>query len=191
MSYRGVTELPLVHVGGDPYRLYVEVPQLGASLWFVDTGYATTTCDTQWVDGQGLERRRVLAWSQGEHGMLRLEKAVLPSFELGGHRIEGLRCAVRDLQATSSIQDPRIAGVLGTNLLRRFTVVLDMEEGVLRLHDPRELRVEEGDRMRLELGTGRARVRLEIGGETSWPILDTGATGTYLPAERLGLDFHS
>ena len=45
--------------------------------------------------------------------------------------------------------------------------------------------------MRLELGTGRARVRLEIGGETSWPILDTGATGTYLPAERLGLDFHS
>lgn len=191
MAYEGVTELPLVHVPQDSYRLYVELPGLDHSLWFVDTGYATTTCDTEWVEARGLRRRRVLAWSHGEHGYLRLEKAVLPSFELGGHRIERLACAVRDLQATSSIQDPRVAGVLGTNLLRRFTVVLDMEEGVLRLHDPKELRVEEGDRMRLELGTGRARVRLDLDDESTWPILDTGATGTYLPAERLGLDFHS
>jgi len=191
VEYQGVTELVLVHLVEDRERLYVELPDLDHSLWFVDTGYSSTTCDTQWVASQGYGLRPVLAWSRGEHGAVRLQKAVLPSFMLGGHRIERLSCAVRDLQATSSITDQRVAGVLGTNLLRRFTVVLDMEEGVLRLHDPEELRVEAGDRLRLEFGTGRPRVRLELDEQTLWPLLDTGATGTYLHAEKLGLDFRA
>jgi predicted aspartyl protease len=43
-------------------------------------------------------------------------------------------------------------------------------------------------RIRREQRVGiRALVPLEVGGSTIWPVLDTGASGTHLRAERLGL----
>jgi hypothetical protein len=183
-----VAEFPLVHVTGDQARLYVTVPGLDDSLWFLDTGYSDTTCDVDWVEGQGIPVRRALAWTRGGNGWARLQSARLPEFWLGEHLVGDLQCAVRDLQATSSIRDERVAGVLGTNLLRRFTVVLDTEDGVLRLHDPDELRVDEGIRFRSEFGSGRAKLPVDVGDERIWPLLDTGANGSRLPAEKLELE---
>ena len=184
VEYAAPAELPLVHVPADRRRLYVRVPGLDNSLWFVDTGYSQTTCDTDWIEEQGIASRRSLVFSRSGafSGWVPLRIARLPAFRLGDHYLDEMACPSRDLQATSSIKDERVAGVLGTNLFRRFTVVLDMESGVLRLHDPDELRVDDGVRMRLSLEGARAELPLEIGDKQRFPLFDTGATGTYVNA---------
>ncbi len=188
--------LPLVLVPGDPKRLYVRVEDdnLGERLFFVDTAFSRTTCDDQFVQDLGLEVRRTASRSRGELGTVRLGSAELPPFEIGGHRIEGMKCAVRDLDSTSSVTstaDQPVAGVLGANLLARFVVVIDLDAGTITLHDPATHGVEDGPgvvRLRRERWVGpRIRLPLTVDGAVTWPLLDTGATRTHLDARRLDL----
>lgn len=193
VSYGPPVELPLVQVAEDTQRLYVVVQtgSLGEQLWFFDTGYSHTTCDAQALAALGVDARPTLTRTRGELGSVRLERASLPDFALGGHQVQGLRCAVRDLPATSSIpsgEGYRVVGVLGANLLRQFTVEVDPGAGVLRLHPPGSVPLEDPFRLRREHLTGpRLRVPLTLDGERTWPVLDYGASGTYLDADRLGL----
>ncbi len=188
--------LPLERVPGDPKRLYVRVEDeaLGARLFFLDTAFSRTTCDDGFADDLGLEVRRTLARSRGELGTIRLGSIELPAFEIGGHRIEGMNCAVRDLDSTSSVASTAerpVAGVLGANLLARFVVVIDLDAETVTLLDPAEHGLEDGPgvvRLRRERWVGpRVRLPLEIDGRTRWPLLDTGATRTHLDARRLEL----
>jgi hypothetical protein len=188
--------LPMVDVPGDPLRLYVRVndPVLGDRVFFLDTAFSRTTCDDHLAQDLGLETERTLRRSYGELGSVRLERLDLPPFELGGHTIPDLHCAVRDLDTTSSVassEERPIAGVLGANLLGRFVVVIDPRERTVTLLDPERHGLEEGPgvvRLRLERGIGpRVRFPLWVDGREAWPLLDTGATRSHLDAERLGL----
>ena len=181
----GPAELPLVEHPEDKRRLYVEWE---GRTWFVDTGYAATTCDDDFIDALGLERRKTLTWSKGSGGYARLERARLPAFTLGEAEVGALRCAVRDLGSTSSIPDD-VAGVLGMNLLGRWVVEVDLEDEVLRLHDPAGWTAEGLD-VRRELGTWRLKVPVQSPESTRWALLDTGATGTWLKGSRLGLELN-
>lgn len=193
VRYGEAVGLPLVQVPEDTRRLYVVVQteSMGEQLWFFDTGYSHTTCDAATVEALGLPTRRSLARTRGELGSVRLEKARIPSFNLGGHEVRGLRCAVRDIPGTSSIpagESYNVAGVIGSNLLRRFVVEVDPSTGLLTLHDPSTYDFEPTFRARREWLVGpRLRVPVELDGARVWPVLDYGATGTYLDAERLGL----
>ncbi|MCB9793967.1 MAG: retropepsin-like domain-containing protein [Alphaproteobacteria bacterium] len=193
VEYGAVAELPLVQVAEDTRRLYVLVDTgaMGEQLWFLDTGYSHTTCDAQVMAQVGLETRPTLARTRGELGTVRLRKARLPDFRLGEHEVQGLRCAVRDLPATSSIPEVagyRVAGVIGSNLLRPFVLEVDPAAGVMRLYPSGSVEIEPGFEARREHLVGqRLRVPLVLDGEEHWPILDYGATGTYLDAGRAGL----
>ncbi|MFH1469015.1 MAG: retropepsin-like aspartic protease [Pseudomonadota bacterium] len=188
--------LPMVDMPGDPARLYVRIddPALGERIFFVDTGYSRTTCDDDFIAALGIEPAWTSARSRGELGSVRLQKAALPSFSLGGHRVEGLTCAVRDLATTSSVisaPGQPTAGVLGADLLGRFVVGIDPVAGILTLADPAQWPVEEGHGvvpLRLERRHGpRMRLPVLVDGQEIWPLLDTGATRTQLDAARLGL----
>lgn len=188
--------LPLVTVPADRTRLYVVTRDatLGERLFFLDTGYSLTTCDDDFVASLGLRSRPALAWSKGELGSVRLRKATLPDFDLGGHTIHSLPCAVRDLSSTSSIPstaDAPVAGVLGSNLLGRFRVEIDPGEGRLTLWDPRSPPPPPGagsTPMRRERRVGYRRVvELELDGKVARVVVDTGATSTWVDARRLDL----
>jgi len=187
--------LPLVTVPGDRGRMYAVVsdPVLGDRLFFLDTGYAVTTCDDDFIRGIGRRTRPVLAWAKGELGRVGMRKAVLPRLSLGGHVVHRLSCAVRDLGTTSSIPDvpeAPVAGVLGANLLFEFRVEIDPEKAVLRLWDPRSPTTtpETSARMRREHGVGWRRVvEVELDGEEAPFVLDTGDTAVHFDARRLDL----
>lgn len=188
--------LPVVDLPGDRSRLYVQVedPNLGSRLFFVDTAFSRTTCDDGLAADLGLEVQSTLRRSRGELGSVKLGRIVLPDFELGGHSIPGLACAVRDLDSTSSVTstpDRPVAGVLGADLLGRFVVVIDPVDRTMTLLDPSLHGLEDGPgvvRLRREHGVGpRIRLPITVDGRETWPLLDTGATRTHLDARRLDL----
>jgi predicted aspartyl protease len=195
LSYGYPEVLPLVQPSTDPRRWYVamETSSLGPVVWFVDTGYSYSTCDDDLIDALGLSPTgRVQV--RGELGEVEAQKVSLPAMTLGGHTVDGLVCIVRDLDATSSLSDPTevpIAGVIGMDVLRRFRLRFDPTLGTMTLLDPALaeplLAFDEGVQ-RLKRKGLRARVGLEVDGRRVWPILDTGASQTYLDGAQLGLE---
>jgi hypothetical protein len=188
--------LRLVHVPQDALRYYVEVvdPALGTVLFFLDTGYADTTCDRAFVTALGLPLRETVSRSLGELGSIRLDRADLPDFFLGGNLIHDLHCAVRDLEATSSIPfhpAAPIAGVLGENVLSAFVMEIDPSEGTLLLKGRAQAEapaLPAGARMLHVFPFGkRFLVPLDLDGRTSGFVLDTGSTVTWGDARHLGL----
>jgi hypothetical protein len=198
VAYGDPLALPLVQPSTDHRRWYVpmETASLGPVVWFVDTGYTWSTCDDGLIDALGLEPRgRVPV--HGEIGRAIAQKVEIPPMSLGGHEIERLRCQVRDLGTTSSLDDPRevpIAGVLGMDLLRQFRVVFDPHAGEMWLMPPDDqppLTAGEPGTVRMRRSGfrgNRALVRLQVGDRQVWQILDTGATNTYVDGRRLGLE---
>lgn len=188
----------IVQPSTDVRRWYLpmQTDALGPVLWFVDTGYTYTTCDDGLVEALGLETRgRVKV--RGEIGSVRATTAELPAFELAGHTVEGLGCQVRDLHTTSSLSDPievPIAGVIGMDLLQRFRVVFAPDRGLIELFDPGSVEpLPRSDpsvvRLRRSGAGNRARLQLDTeGARRAWPIVDTGATNTYVDGGRLGLE---
>jgi predicted aspartyl protease len=189
--------LPIVRTTVDP-RWYIPILVEGDGLWvfFVDTGYSYTTCDDGLIETLGLETRgRTVV--RGELGKLTTSKAKLPQITLGGHVLDGLVCQVRDMDRTSSIRDTDevpIAGVLGMDVLRPFVVRMDPEQGELHLLEPDRVPGVDADapgavRMRREKVFGiRTLVPIRVNDQVVWPVLDTGATGTHLNGERIGLE---
>jgi hypothetical protein len=188
--------LPLVHTDVDADRWYtlLTLPDGTERAWFVDTGYGRTTCDDDLIAALEIRahgRVRV----RGEGGRIHAQRARLPPFSIAGHRVDRLRCVVRDLPSTSSIEAPHaghVAGVLGSDLLRQFHVVIDPGTATLQLHHPDlpldpeapgtvALRREQGWSPRLEL-------RVDIDAHRAAMVLDTGATRTFLDGRRLGLE---
>lgn len=189
--------LPLVQPSTDERRWYVPVQSevAGDHLLFVDTGYSYTTCDDGFVAALGLPTKgRVRV--RGELGTLPTTKANLPPLRIGDHVVEGVTCQVRDLGSTSSLTDPDevpIAGVLGMDVLRRFAVAFDPAAGTLVLDAPERGPVgKEGEGvvpLKRELGIGiRVVLPVRFDADELWPVLDTGATDTYIDGLRLGLE---
>lgn len=194
----GEATLPLVHTRADPRRWYVvlQSEELGERLLYFDTGFGRTTCDDELAEELGL-RLRGRVRVRGEAGGLWARTAELPPFSLGPHQVHGLRCVVRDLDTTSSIKDTpevAVAGVLGADVLRDLYVVVEPDQGRVRLLDPNampplNLCAPDVVRLRRELAglTPRVRVPVDVEGEHAWLLLDTGASGTSVPGRRLGL----
>lgn len=192
--------LDLVHTDADARRWYVPIDGPGGLRpWFVDTGYAATTCDDDLVADLGLRPTGVV-YVRGEAGGLWARTVRLPAFQLGDHEVRGLWCVVRDLGATSSIDDPvavRVAGVLGSDVLRRFDVVFDPSTPAMTLSAPgtaprptdapgRLVRRDPAGGRRPALGV---HVKSRAGDERDLPVLfDTGASQSFLDAERFGWD---
>lgn len=191
VEYGATQPIPIVHPSRDVKRWYVVVQteSFGKQVFFLDTGYAITTCDDSFVQQHNIATRKLLRKVRGISGKAKATKAIVPSFQLGGHTIEKVVCTVRDLHSTSSIKDPRefpVAGVLGMDILRQFRVRIDPVEATLTLRNPDESeRLQPNIRLRREYGFGlRATTQLQVGGFPSWLIVDTGASITLLNGKK-------
>lgn len=194
VDYGAVAELPLLHVSSDPSRWYTPVATpAGTQVWFVDTGYARTTCDDGLAASLGLETHGHVR-VRGEAGTTHAQRARLPAVTLGGHTVEGLSCQVRDLGSTSSISDPSevaVGGVLGIDVLGRFLLEIDPGAGVMRLYDPGQRPGSAGGasvRLRREASLGtRMELPVTVDGAPLWMLLDTGADRTYVKGKAADL----
>ena len=148
-------------------RPYVRI---GGGLWLVDTGASRTTCDDSYVRGS---RVAPSPWrARGEAGIVGVGRAVLRDVDVGGWHFARLPCAVRDLDSTSSLP-PGAAGVLGSNVLRHFSVEFTDDDVTLST-----TRVE-GERLR-RWGV-RLVATLSVDGVDVPVVVDTGADHAYLP----------
>ncbi len=181
----GPAVLPLVTTSADRERAYVgvDVPGQGTWVFFFDTGYAWSACDDGLARALALDPRGRVR-TRGTLGAVRAPVAVLPDLWIGGHRVSGLHCTVRDLATTSSIRDPeevRVAGVLGSDVLARFGLVW-RPEGAVELHAPTEPLSLDGlstfDVRREHRPGRRPRIPLDVGDERVWAVIDTGSNGT-------------
>jgi len=197
VAYGDPEPLILLHPSSDGRRWYIPVESdtLGPQIFFVDTGYGSTACDDDLVEGLGLETRGTVR-VRGELGVLKATKTRLPDLRLGGHTLSKITCQVRDLGETSSIRDPRevpVAGVLGMDVFRQFRMIIEPETARIHLLDPSKAeRLDREDpsvvRLRREWFGQRTRVPLTLQRKTAWPLLDTGSTTTWIDGQRLGLE---
>jgi hypothetical protein len=80
------------------------------------------------------------------------------------------------------------------DVLRQFRVSIDPADGVMYLRRPgslpplRRTDPDVAPLRRAGLRGLRARIPIEVAGQRIWPILDTGATNTYLDGATLGLE---
>ena len=189
--------MPLVQPSTDRRRWYVPVQSEGAGehLWFVDTGYDVTNCDDDLIERLGLQTRGG-ARIRGELGTVKARKATLPPLNLGGHRVEGIKCQVRDLNSTSSVRDPPeipIGGVLGMDVLRHFRVVFDPATATLELdassnHAALALTEPGVSKLKRPWFAQRVRLALDVEGHRLWPVVDTGAARTYIDGRLARLE---
>ena len=182
VTHQGVGELPVIVNPDDPRRPYVQVVNgWGTTTWFLDTGYGATTCDDDFVEDIGVQSRASLTWQRGVGGSVRLRKSRLEDFQLGTSTVEGFACATRDLATTSSVPDG-VDGVLGSDVLAEYVVELDNGAGVLRLHPPGTPIEGATFPLRSEVFSPRIKAPLELDGEPTWILVDTGASSTWLRA---------
>jgi hypothetical protein len=194
VEYGTAKAMALTHPANDSKRWYIPALLADTSgMFFVDSGFAYTTCDDGLVETLGLKTRgRVLI--HGELGNLWATTARLPDLNIGGHRVKGLNCIVRDLNTTSSIRDTKEApiwGVVGIDVLRRFRVRFRRHH--LELLDPsgEPSLPRRGDgivALGREMGLGiRATVALKLATKNHRLLIDTGATRTYLDPRQARL----
>ncbi len=189
VSYGPEVALPLVHTSEDTRRIYIAADAHGDQVWFLDTGHPVTTCDAGLIEHLGLESfgRRAYAGIMGK-GIASL--ADLPTLELGEHRVEGVRCMVRDLTTTSSVIEPQevaVAGILGMDVLSHFRFGIDLTTGTLTLRPPAREDLDMNTPIRWSPLSRRMKVDTHIGPVSLKMIVDTGATDTLLDGEALGL----
>ena len=101
----------------------------------------------------------------------------LPTLWIGPHRVDGLRCAVRDLGTSSSVVDPPeidVFGVLGMDVWSHFAVEVTEDAWVVRPST--------GDGDHRLYGEGRvgrrARLEVDLDGVRRRLVLDTGSDTT-------------
>ena len=100
-----------------------------------------------------------------------VQNAVVQRLELGGLRIEDIPAGVANLRSWSVRVNPQsepVAGVIGLELLRRFTPTIDYHAGVLELRRPGQT---------YPAGADAQRVPFEIWGESELTVYGTIASG--------------
>jgi hypothetical protein len=153
--------VPLVRVRLNGHSVLMAL-DTGAGDLLVDQSFAKR-CGITPLAGQSL-----VFWNGGR---IAVKNAVVRRLELGDLRIEKAPCGILSLRKWSNLVNPleeQVAGVIGLNLLERFTPTLDYARGRLELR-PKEAGA----------GTvaGAARVPFEIWGESELMVYGSMAAG--------------
>ncbi len=159
-----------------------------ARRFLVDSGAAVTAVSR--------ELAAILKLATGEKldvagvgGGAAAEAALLPPFDLGSHRLTGVRGIVLDLGGLSEALSTRIDGVLGVSSFARFAVTWDFERGVLEIAESRDPQASSprGTRVPFTMAGGLVFVPVRVdGGAATDFVADTGAWRTFLSATLAG-----
>ena len=163
----GAPEAKLVWVRAWPVPL-LRVRLNGESVLFgIDTGASDLLLDPMWASRAKVEKpggQAVTFWCGSRFSV---ENAIVQRLELGGIRIERIPAGVFSLKKWSLDANPQgevVAGIIGLNLLRRFTPTIDWRRHVLEL---RPLADEP------KVAAGAARIPFEMWGESEMTVHGT------------------
>lgn len=140
-------------------------------LMAIDTGTGDLLVDQSFAKRCGitpLAGQSLVFWNGGR---IAVRNAVVPRIELGDLRVERAPCGILPLRKWSNLVnslDEQVAGVIGLNLLMRFTPTLDYARGRL------ELRPKAAGAGAI---AGAARVPFELWGESELMVYGSLAAG--------------
>jgi tetratricopeptide (TPR) repeat protein len=140
-SGRPIATVPLWRMTVDEPRVYVSLDLPGGieGLFLVDTGSDRTLVAPHTAETLGLERRGRVTL-EGLLGREELSTARASGWSIGGLALEPVEVAI-GLPGVGKIGGVvALDGLLGTDVLGRFTVEIDGHANLLRLYDPKRVR---------------------------------------------------
>jgi hypothetical protein len=154
IAFRRLTPAPLVSVKLNGQSVLMAV-DLGAGDLMLDD-FVARQCKVELLSASGQ-----VPWD----GLLvTARNAMVKRLDLGGVRIDAVPAAVLPLRRWGLAVDPegeRIAGVIGSNVLRRFSPVFDFRGGRLELHPAGQAPT---------VARGTPRIPFELWGETEMMV---------------------
>jgi predicted aspartyl protease len=117
--------------------LFVEARINGAdapSNFLLDTGAGLTCLSAETADAFGIKASAGMS-AAGAGGALSARAARLDSLTLGDLTVDDLEVMVVDIAYMGEMMDRQIDGILGYNLLNRFTTTIDITGGTLTFTD--------------------------------------------------------
>ena len=173
---------------GDHHFADVRFADGVARRFLVDSGAAVTAVSRELAATLKLATGEKLDVA-GVGGGAAAAAALLPPFDLGSHRLTGVRGIVLDLAGLSEALSTRIDGVLGVSSFARFAVTWDFERGVLEIAESRDPQASSprGTRVPFTMAGGLVFVPVRVdGGAATDFVADTGAWRTFLSATLAG-----
>lgn len=173
---------------GDHHFADVRFPNHGTRRFLVDSGAAVTAVSRELAAELAIASEEAVDIA-GIGGGATAQASLFPPFELGSHRLGGVRGVVLDLKSLSTSLGTSIDGVLGVSAFARFAVTWDFERGTLELAESRDAQPSgpRGTRVPFTMAGGLvfAPVRVD-GGDASDFVVDTGSWRTFLSATLAG-----
>jgi predicted aspartyl protease len=135
-SASGELGFRLAGPGGAAVVVPVYINGQGPIDLILDTGATITCVDSSLTRELSLpEQRLTMGTAIGVGGAGRVRLHRVDSLRVAGSTTRRLSVCAMDLSAMKVVA-PSVRGLLGLNVLRRFTVTLDFERKVLRLAEP-------------------------------------------------------
>lgn len=157
--------------------------------FIVDTGASQTIVDRKVAADTFLDKQQTMRITAAS-GTLNANTTLIEKFEIGGIKLSNVEALILDLTPQSRQVGMKIAGILGTNVLSKFAVVLDYSRPVMVFHDSLDFKLP------ANIGNAPFRERLGPmveasldGGSNTTFLIDTGASMNYLsPDQAAGLN---
>jgi len=137
-----VTEVDLFRVFEGGPRIYVEatLPDGELGLFLVDTGADISVLSVETAQRLGLSVEKDFGSVVGLSGVVRMDRAVIPTLSIGDATVSDIEVAVGLPGLGTTAGAMPLDGLLGNNIWSRFTVEIDYPADLMVLHAPGTLR---------------------------------------------------
>lgn len=122
--------------GADKIYVQVGTPDGGTALFLVDTGAAVSVVNEAAAERLGLVGEDVGGRIAGLSGSVAWRRATIPWLQLGDFRVEDVDVATGVPGVPEHAGTIPVDGILGHNVWRRWTMVVDYPADRLELHQP-------------------------------------------------------
>jgi predicted aspartyl protease len=172
--------------------IQVEVNGEGPYTFVLDTGFSSTVLfDEKFANTLKLKKTgATIPLSPGNRKGFILEELAISFVPRSGTK--GIRCEV-ERSACVSLSEinryqagPPISGIIGAEILERFTVLLDFRLGVMSLYYEPHVPITLKEFRSIQLHGENSKYSVDVNpkqGKTVGALIDTGSSSSYLPAE--------
>ncbi|MCO4743439.1 MAG: aspartyl protease family protein [Proteobacteria bacterium] len=180
--------------GGNRIYVQAELPDGEKGLFLLDTGAAISALSEETAERLGLPIERGYSYIEGLGGRAPLDRAVIPTMNIGDASISDVEVAVGVRGLPEYAGALPLDGILGNNVWGRFALEIDYPKDRLTLHRPGTAKVpRKSDPMFFDGGHVFAPLEITTGAEPAHTDqiiiqIDTGAGGLLLSG-RTGQPF--
>jgi len=189
----GPVTIPFDYVGNE-ILVRAKINGTNELKFILDTGATQSILDKRFMkELSGLAQAATkpeesIAMTTGA-GSIKADGVKFNTFTLGDMELKDVTCAVADLSGFETIQKEKPAGLIGANVLKRFLVTVDYENGKVTFDDPRKSKVADGAiivNTKPSLGMSGLAVEGSFDGKQKVSfLLDTGAAFNNVSESRV------